>query len=139
MWEQCSQLAIRSRNKIISTTYKNQSIAYMTSTPSVGSPTAVRTISIVTSPASGTPAAPIAAAVAVTLNTQQKVFETLKCVMDYVKEHHRVLRTTLINQVMFWGFVHYPYLKESKMRVQNFCKFTSTSCLYFNLKDTAIF
>ena len=76
MWEQCSQLAIRSRNKIISTTYKNQSIAYITSTPSVGSPTAVRTISIVTSPASGTPAAPIAAAVAVTLNTQHNVFES---------------------------------------------------------------
>ena len=42
---------------------------------SVGSPTAVRTMSIVTRPASGTPAAPIAAAVAVTL--QQ---ETNECV-----------------------------------------------------------
>lgn len=52
--------------------YKNQSTANISPTSSVGSPTAVRTITMVTSPASGTPAAPMAAAVAVMLRRNKK-------------------------------------------------------------------
>ena len=48
-------------------THRNQSTATMRPMSSVGRPTAVSTITMVTSPASGTPAAPIAAAVAVIL------------------------------------------------------------------------
>ena len=48
-------------------TYNNQSMASIRATSSVGKPTAESTITIVTSPACGTPAAPMAAAVAVIL------------------------------------------------------------------------
>ena len=48
-------------------TYKNQSMARMSLTSSTGSPTADKTIAMVTRPADGTPAAPMAAAVAVKL------------------------------------------------------------------------
>jgi hypothetical protein len=48
-------------------TYKNQSTARISVISSVGSPTAVSTITIVTRPACGTPAAPIEAAVEVIL------------------------------------------------------------------------
>ena len=48
-------------------TYKNQSIGMMSVTSSIGSPTAVRTIAMVTRPAEGIPAAPMAAAVEVKL------------------------------------------------------------------------
>lgn len=48
-------------------THNSQSIARIIVTSSVGNPTAVRTITMVTRPACGTPAAPIAAAVAVIL------------------------------------------------------------------------
>ena len=48
-------------------TYRNQSTAYIKPTSSIGRPTAVSTITMVTRPASGTPAAPMAAAVAVIL------------------------------------------------------------------------
>ncbi len=44
---------------------RSQSIVRMSPIPSIGNPTALRTITIVTSPASGIPAAPIAANVAV--------------------------------------------------------------------------
>lgn len=47
--------------------YKNQSMARMSLTSSTGSPTADNTIAMVTKPADGTPAAPMAAAVAVRL------------------------------------------------------------------------
>lgn len=47
--------------------YKNQSMARMSLTSSTGSPTADNTIAMVTRPAEGTPAAPMAAAVAVRL------------------------------------------------------------------------
>lgn len=47
--------------------YKNQSMARMSLTSSTGSPTADNTIAMVTRPADGTPAAPMAAAVAVKL------------------------------------------------------------------------
>lgn len=48
-------------------TYKNQSIGKIKVISSIGSPTAVKTIAMVTRPACGIPAAPIAAAVAVRL------------------------------------------------------------------------
>jgi len=48
-------------------TYRNQSTARMRLTSSTGRPTDVRTINIVTSPALGMAAAPIAAQVAVKL------------------------------------------------------------------------
>ena len=48
-------------------TYKNQSTTRISVMSSTGSPTADRTITMVTSPACGTPAAPIEAAVAVML------------------------------------------------------------------------
>ena len=51
----------------ITNTYRNQSIARIKDTSSVGKPTAVNTMVIVTSPADGIPAAPMAAAVAVKL------------------------------------------------------------------------
>ena len=51
----------------VQTTYKNQSIAMMSLMSSTGNPTAVRTIAMVTRPAEGIPAAPMAAAVAVKL------------------------------------------------------------------------
>jgi len=49
-------------------TYRSQSTAMMRVTSSAGRPTALSTITMVTSPAWGTPAAPMLAAVAVTLN-----------------------------------------------------------------------
>jgi len=55
----------------VSNTHSSQSTARMRATSSVGNPTADRTITIVTRPACGTPAAPIAAAVAVTLLTSR--------------------------------------------------------------------
>ena len=48
-------------------THRSQSTAIMSVTSSAGRPTAVRTITMVTKPALGTPAAPILASVAVTL------------------------------------------------------------------------
>lgn len=48
-------------------TYRNQSTAMISVMSSVGSPTDVNTITIVTSPAWGIPAAPMLAAVAVML------------------------------------------------------------------------
>lgn len=51
-------------------TYKAQSTAIMRVMSSVGSPTEVSTITMVTSPACGIPAAPILAAVAVMLAEQ---------------------------------------------------------------------
>lgn len=51
----------------INDTYKNQSTATMSVMSSVGRPTDVSTMTIVTSPACGIPAAPMLAAVAVIL------------------------------------------------------------------------
>lgn len=48
-------------------TYKNQSMGIMRVTSSTGNPTAVKTIAMVTRPADGIPAAPMAAAVDVKL------------------------------------------------------------------------
>ncbi len=48
-------------------TYRSQSTATIRVTSLAGNPTAVKTITMVTSPALGTPAAPILATVAVTL------------------------------------------------------------------------
>lgn len=48
-------------------TYKNQSTTKISVTSSIGSPTAANTITMVTKPACGTPAAPTEAAVAVML------------------------------------------------------------------------
>lgn len=53
--------------KSIASTYRNQSTAMMSVMSSVGRPTDVSTITIVTNPAWGIPAAPILAAVAVIL------------------------------------------------------------------------
>ena len=53
-------------------TYKNQSTTMMRVTSSIGSPTAARTITMVTRPACGTPAAPMEAAVAVMLRKKKK-------------------------------------------------------------------
>ena len=53
-------------------TYKNQSIGITSVTSSTGKPTAVNTIAIVTKPAEGIPAAPIAAAVDVKLKEMNK-------------------------------------------------------------------
>ena len=56
----------------MNSTYSNQSIVRMIVMSSVGNPTAVKTITMVIRPACGTPAAPMAAAVAVILkNTEQ--------------------------------------------------------------------
>lgn len=52
--------------------YNNQSTARISATSSVGKPTADKTITMVTRPACGTPAAPIAAAVAVILGKEEK-------------------------------------------------------------------
>lgn len=54
----------------ISKTYRSQSTAMMRVTSSAGNPTALSTITMVTSPACGTPAAPMLAAVAVTLHEE---------------------------------------------------------------------
>lgn len=54
----------------LTTTYNAQSTAMMRVMSSVGRPTEVRTITMVTSPACGIPAAPILAAVAVMLREQ---------------------------------------------------------------------
>lgn len=59
------------KNKIMhcsKQTYKKQSIGIMSVTSSIGSPTAVRTIAMVTRPAEGIPVAPMAAAVEVKLD-----------------------------------------------------------------------
>jgi hypothetical protein len=56
----------------IKSTYKNQSIGITSVTSSTGKPTAVNTIAIVTKPAEGIPAAPIAAAVDVKLKEKNK-------------------------------------------------------------------
>lgn len=53
-------------------TYRSQSTAIMRVTSSAGSPTALSTITMVTRPACGTPAAPMLAAVAVTLHPKSK-------------------------------------------------------------------
>lgn len=58
-------------------TYKSQSTAMMRVTSSAGRPTALSTITMVTSPAWGTPAAPTLAAVAVTLHPKQDNHKTL--------------------------------------------------------------
>lgn len=52
------------------TTYRNQSTTSIKVTSSIGNPTAARTITMVTRPACGTPAAPIEAAVAVILKAK---------------------------------------------------------------------
>lgn len=63
---------IKKKGKIIKykmpLTYRSQSTAMIRVTSSAGRPTALSTITMVTSPAWGTPAAPMLAAVAVTLN-----------------------------------------------------------------------
>lgn len=51
-------------------TYRNQSTTSIKVTSSIGNPTAARTITMVTRPACGTPAAPIEAAVAVILKAK---------------------------------------------------------------------
>lgn len=55
-------------------THRNQSTAMMRVMSSVGSPTEVSTITMVTSPACGIPAAPILAAVAVMLFYNTKLY-----------------------------------------------------------------
>lgn len=55
-------------------THRNQSTAMMRVMSSVGSPTEVNTITMVTSPACGIPAAPILAAVAVMLFYNTKLY-----------------------------------------------------------------
>lgn len=54
-------------------THRNQSTAMMRLMSSVGRPTEVSTMTMVTSPAWGIPAAPILAAVAVMLHKQTKI------------------------------------------------------------------
>ena len=64
-------------------TYNNQSTASITATSSVGNPTADNTITMVTKPAWGTPAAPIAAAVAVMLDKDKDLNEV--CWLGYMR------------------------------------------------------
>ena len=59
------------KNKKLSSTYKNQSTAMMSPISSSDRLTACRTMMVVTEPAEGMPAAPIAIAVAVTLTEEQ--------------------------------------------------------------------
>lgn len=56
-------------------THSNQSTAIIKEISSDGSPTVSNTITIVTKPAEGIPAAPIEAAVAVTLELKKNVFQ----------------------------------------------------------------
>ena len=56
----------------LKSTYKNQSIGKTSVISSTGKPTAVNTIAMVTKPAEGIPAAPIAAAVDVKLKEKNK-------------------------------------------------------------------
>ena len=58
-------------------THRNQSTAMMSVMSSVGSPTEVNTITMVTSPAWGMPAAPMLAAVAVILSGRDTVLVTV--------------------------------------------------------------
>lgn len=59
-------------------THKSQSTAMMLITSSAGNPTVSRTITIVTRPACGIPAAPTLAAVAVTLETKSQINQIIK-------------------------------------------------------------
>lgn len=59
------------RGSAFSPTHRSQSTAMMRVTSSAGSPTALSTITMVTRPAWGTPAAPMLAAVAVMLRPKQ--------------------------------------------------------------------
>ena len=58
-------------------THRNQSTTRIKVTSSIGNPTAARTITMVTRPACGTPAAPMEAAVAVILLTRVQTFQAL--------------------------------------------------------------
>lgn len=59
-------------------TYKNQSTVIMKATSSAGSPTTLRTMTMVTRPAWGIPAAPMLAAVAVMLNNMTRDYQIEK-------------------------------------------------------------
>lgn len=68
---QLASLGIEKTNK----TYSSQSTATIRVTSLAGNPTAVRTITMVTRPALGTPAAPILATVAVILKKGKQKME----------------------------------------------------------------
>lgn len=65
-------MMIAVREKKLTFTYKAQSTAMMRVMSSVGKPTEVSTITMVTRPACGIPAAPMLAAVAVMLREQRE-------------------------------------------------------------------
>lgn len=78
-------------------TYRNQSTAMISVMSSVGSPTDVSTITIVTSPAWGIPAAPMLAAVAVMLERmgkqsyqqrEEKSWSPLQKCQELAQTHH---------------------------------------------------
>lgn len=81
-------------------TYRNQSTAMISVMSSVGSPTDVSTITIVTSPAWGIPAAPMLAAVAVMLEgtgkqsyqqRQEKRWSHLQKCHEVAQTHHQLI------------------------------------------------
>ena len=88
----------------ISNTYRNQSTAMMSEMSSVGRPTDVSTITIVTSPAWGIPAAPILAAVAVMLMGKRWCKERNWIVfhLHYVKKNVLSLTAGLFCLLLHW-------------------------------------
>lgn len=72
-------------------TYSSQSTATIRVTSLAGNPTAVKTITMVTSPALGTPAAPILATVAVILKTKTNKHAERKC-YAYTKEFCKLIQ-----------------------------------------------
>lgn len=146
-WPQCTQDAIACQHKQLQlinypqhpsihpsihlhasfqSTYRNQSIAMMSVTSSVGSPTAVSTITMVTRPAWGTPAAPMAAAVAVTLkktwhNCSFDFYDTwpVECIIDILIVKDEKFSVSLISMIFSIGN---SYHMHQCQKVMNFHK-----------------
>lgn len=105
IWNQATFLQLElDYNGRMWVTYRSQSTVMMSVTSSGGSPTVSRTMTIVTRPAWGMPAAPILAAVAVTLNNKN-VFTIYKINVEPKWRFSGFLHFI----IMFWRTVLTPF------------------------------